>query len=334
MATIHDVAREAGVSIATVSRALQGSNKVLPETKERIDAAIAKLNYHPNRLAQQFRSQKTGDILVILPEIGNTFHTEILLGIEAVARKNHYNVLIGDSHSDADTEEHFYEMLSHKQVDGIISFTTAISPKKLQEYAKDSPVVIGCRYTEDDAIPNVTIDNEKASFDITNYVLSLGHEKICYLAGPSEAHVYRDRLKGFFRALSKRGLAYDPDLILTCPATIQGGYDAVRNVLNAGQTFTAVVASGDTMAVGAIRALNSFGYQVPNDTAVVGFDDIELARLLTPALTTVRQPQNAIGTKAMELLLDRIESKPMRTNRTVLDYELVIRESSGGFRYS
>lgn len=331
MATIHDVAKEAGVSIATVSRVLQGSPKVVPETKERVDEAIRKLEYKPNRLAQQFRSQKTRDVLVILPEIGNTFHTEILQGVEAVANKNRYNILIADSHNDPVAEEHFYEMLSQKQVDGIISFSTALSIDKLTDYAENYPVVIGCRYVDHRRIPNVTIDNSKAETDITSYILNLGHKNICYLAGPSDAHVYRDRLKGFLTAVDSRGAQIDPELIVNCESSIQGGYDAMNIALNTGKAISAVIASGDVMAVGAIKALVSAGYNVPQDVAVVGFDDIDLSRLLTPTLTTVRQPKHQIGARSMEILLDLIDGKPMRTNRVVLDYELVIRESSGSF---
>jgi len=331
MATIHDVAREAGVSIATVSRVLQGSSKVLPETQERINDAIRRLNYRPNRLAQQFRSQETKNILVIVPEIGNTFYSDILAGIKSVAIKNGYSILIVDSNSDPAAERHFYEMLVQKQVDGIIAFSTALPTAELQSYAAQYPVVIGCRYVSDETLPNVTIDNEKASSDITNYILSLGHKKICYLAGPADTHVYRARLNGFLDAVRSRGVDVPRNRIVRCEANIQGGYDAVANLLNSREKFTAIVASGDTMAVGAIRALNNFGYHVPDDVAVVGFDDIELSRLFSPSLTTVRQPKYLIGSRSMEIMLDLIAGKPLLSYRTVLDYELVIRESSGSF---
>lgn len=331
MATIHDVAREAGVSIATVSRVLQGSRKVLPETKERINEAIRKLNYTPNRLAQQFRNQETKNILVIVPEIGNTFYSEILAGVKSVALKSGYSVLMVDSNSDPGAEEHFYGMLEQKQVDGLIAFSTALPSSQLQSYAAKYPVVIGCRYVTCDTLPNVTIDNIKASCDITNYILSLGHRELCCLAGPADAHVYRARLEGFRQAVKMREIDVPGNHIVSCEASIQGGYDTVTKLLNSGEQFTAIVASGDTMAVGAIRALNDMGYRVPNDVAVVGFDDIELSRIFSPSLTTVRQPQYQIGTRATEILLDLIAGKPLLSYRTVLDYELIIRESSGGF---
>lgn len=331
MATIHDVAREAGVSIATVSRVIQGSPKVQPKTKEMVEEAISRLDFRPNRLAQQFRSQKTKDVLVILPDVGNTFFTEILAGIESVAQKNGYSILIANSHQDRWTEYHYFELLSQKQVDGVISFSSVLPSEQLLGYAADAPVVVGLRYVNQPEVPNVTIDNFKAAADMTSYILNLGHQKLCYLAGPAKVQLYQSRLQGFLSAISERGLSIDSGLITNCDASIQSGFDTVSNLLNSGAEFTAVVASGDTMAIGAIRALNAQGLRVPEDVAVVGFDDIELSRLLSPTLTTIRQPQQQIGRRSMEMLLDLINGKPMRNYRTVLDYELVIRESSGSF---
>ena len=331
MSTIRDVAREAGVSIATVSRVLQGSPRVLPETQERINEAIRRLDYTPNRLAQQFRSQETKNILVIVPEIGNTFYADIFTGSKDVALQQGYGVLIVDSDGNPASDRRFYGMLEQKQVDGIIDLSASLPSGELQGYAAKYPVVLCCRYINCDAVPNVAIDNMKATVDITNYVLSLGHRRLCYLAGPAASHVYRARLEGFRQAVGRRGIEVADSHILTSGTSIQGGYDAMSKLINsAGDTFTAVIASGDTMAVGAIRALNDAGYRVPDDVAVVGFDDIELSRIFRPSLTTVRQPRYQIGERATEILLDLIAGKPLRTYRTVLGYELIIRESSGG----
>lgn len=332
MATIRDVAKEAGVSIATVSRVLQGSARVHPDTQQRINDAIRKLDYTPNKLAQQFRSQETKNLLVIVPEIGNMFYTEILAGIKSVASKRGYSILIVDSGSDPKVEEHFYAMMSQKQVDGIIAFSTALPSTVLDSYSKQYPIVIGCRYVNSDSLPNVSIDNIKACCDITSYVINLGHRQICYLAGPSDNHVYKARLEGFLQAAKQRDIQIPANHILDSEASIQGGYDATMKLVTSSEPFTAIVASGDTMAVGAIRALNDMGYRVPDDVAVVGFDDVELSRLLNPTLTTVRQPKFQIGVLATEIVLDLIAGKPIRNNRTILDYELVIRESSGSFR--
>lgn len=330
MPTIHDVARESGVSISTVSRVIQGASNVLPETRERVEEAIRKLDYHPNRLAQQFRTQQTKNILVIVPSIGNTFYSEILAGIESVANKHDYALLLVDSHGKGDIEMRCCDMLAQKLVDGIITFSTGIQKDKLKQLARQYPIVIACRYFADTTIPNVTIDNIKAIKDISGYLLNLGHRRVCYLAGPSDILLYQDRLGGFQEALRERGLKVDPDLILHCDASIRGGYDAVSALLNARRDFTALVASGDTMAIGAIRALNDAGLKVPGDVAVVGFDDISMSTLFTPTLTTVRQPKYQIGARAMEKLLDLISGKELSNWRDVLNYELVIRESSGG----
>lgn len=330
MPTIHDVARESGVSISTVSRVIQGASNVLPETRERVEEAIRRLDYHPNRLAQQFRTQQTKNILVIVPSIGNTFYSEILAGIESVANKHDYALLLVDSHGRADIEMRCCDMLAQKLVDGIITFSLGIQKDKLKQLARQYPIVIACRYFADSTIPNVTIDNIKAIKDITGYMLNLGHRRICYLAGPSDILLYQDRLSGFTEALRERGLPIDPELILHCDASIRGGYDAVSAILNARLSFTALVASGDTMAIGAIRALNDAGFKVPDDVAVAGFDDISMSTLFTPTLTTVRQPKYQIGARAMEKLLDVISGKELSNWRDVLNYELVIRESSGG----
>jgi len=332
MATIHDVAKEAGVSISPVSRVIQGASNVLPETRAKIEDVIQRLNYHPNRLAQQFRTQQTKNILVIVPEIGNTFFSDILDGIEQVASKNSYSILLVNSHGNCVIETKSYETLAQKFVDGIITFSIGIPEDELKQLAKQYPIVIGCRYFADGSIPNVTIDNIKASKDITSYMLNLGHKKVCYLAGPEDILIYGDRLKGYYSAFYDRNLPVDENLIIKCEPSVQGGYDAISSLIgNANVKFSAVVASGDTMAIGAIRALNDHGRKVPEDVAVSGFDDIELSALFSPTLTTVRQPKYQIGVRCAEKLLDLIAEKPLLNYRDILNYELVIRESTGSF---
>lgn len=332
MANIHDVAREAGVSISTVSRVIQGASNVLPETRTRIEEAIQHLNYHPNRLAQQFRTQQTKMILVIVPEIGNPFFADILTGIEDVAAKVDYNVLLVDSHGNRAVESRCYEMLSQKLVDGIITFSVGIPKEELKQLASQYPVVIGIRYFSEKTIANVTIDNIKATKDITSYMLNLGHKRICYLGGPEGVPIYQDRASGYMEALKERGIPVDHSLIVHCTPDVQGGYDAISSLLHdADRKFTAIVASGDIMAIGAIRALNDRGLKIPDDVAISGFDDIAFSALVTPSLTTVRQPKHQIGVRTMEKLMDLIAGKTLASNRDVLNYEIVIRESSGGF---
>ena len=332
MPTIRDVAHEAGVSIATVSRVFQGGDNVLPETKERVLNAARLLDYHPNRLAQQFRMQESRNIVVIIPELGNPFYTEIFAGIENVAQAHHYSVFIKDSHGDPEAEAHIYDQIGQKQLDGVITFSTSVPREEMHRYAGQYPIVVACRYFGAGSLPNVTIDNIKAIKDMVNYMIGLGHRQICYLAGPSDILLYRDRTSGYLAALADRGLPVDESLIVNCEASIQGGYDAINALMSKKPLpFSAVVASGDTMAIGAIRALASHGISVPGDVAVSGFDDIELSALFSPSLTTVRQPKYQIGVRCMEKLLDLIDGKTPAMLREVFPYELVIRESSGNF---
>lgn len=332
MTSIHDVAKEAGVSISTVSRVLNVSSNVLPETRALVEDAIQRLNYHPNRLAQQFRSQQTKMVLVIVPEIGNSFFSDILIGIEEVASKLDYNVLLVDSHGNHTIESRCYEMLTQKLVDGIITFSIGIPKEDLTRLAAQNPIVVGIRYFADQNVANVTIDNIKAIKDITSYMLNLGHKKICYLAGPADVPVYKDRISGYKEALRERGIPINQSLITNCQPDVQGGYDAISSLLhNSDQKFSAIVASGDIMAIGAMRALNDRGLKVPDDVAISGFDDIAFAALVTPSLTTVRQPKHQIGVRTMEKLMDLIDGKSLSSHRDILNYEIVLRESSGSF---
>jgi LacI family repressor for deo operon, udp, cdd, tsx, nupC, and nupG len=163
-------------------------------------------------------------------------------------------------------------------------------------------------------------------------MLNLGHKRICYLAGPADVPIYQDRILGYMEALKERKIPVDYNLIVNCTPDVQGGYDAISSMLHdADNKFSAIVASGDIMAIGAIRALKDYGLKVPDDMAISGFDDIPFAALVSPSLTTVRQPRYQIGVRTMEKLLDLIAGKTLVANRDVMNYELVIRESSGEF---
>ncbi|MBQ6385804.1 MAG: LacI family DNA-binding transcriptional regulator [Lachnospiraceae bacterium] len=331
MPTIEDVAREAGVSTATVSRIIHNSSQVLPETRRKVEEVIERLNYHPNRLARQFRTQRTGNILVLLPEPDNSFFHGIIAGIESVAAQQGYHVLIAATHNDPAQITYYFECLQQKQIDGIITFSAEIDPETLQKYASQFPIVAAIRYYKGMKVPNVTIDNRKAARDITSYLLNLGHRQVACLAGDTDIILYRDRLDGFFDAMKERGLEADPSLIIRSDVSIESGLDAAAKLLGAGVPFTGIVTCGDTMAIGAARALKNAGIKVPDDVAVTGFDDIPLSALFSPPLTTVRQPRRQIGIRCMEKLLDLIEGRPLPNRQEVLPYELVIRESSGNF---
>ena len=336
MATIQDVVKLSGVSVATVSRVIHNSPNVLPATREKVLEAIRELDYHPNRLAQQFRTQCTNCILVLLPRLGDSFYSEILNGIEDVASGAGYHIFIANTGNKPELAKFNYESLIQKQYDGVIDFSACLPKEYMAEIASQNPVVVGCRYFSNANIPNVTIDNMAASKEMTEYMLNLGHKNILYLSGNTDLAIYRSRLYGFQQAMEERGLPVDEKCLLFVDhPDIQRGHDATVQLLRSGIDFTAIITSGDTLAVGAIKALQEKGLQVPEDVGVCGFDDIELSSLLTPTLTTIRQPRNLLGRQCMEKLLGRISGTDTNpSEQIVLPYELVIRQSSGKVRNS
>ena len=333
MATIQDVVELSGVSVATVSRVIHNSPNVRPATREKVLAAIRELDYHPNRLAQQFRTQRTKCVMVLLPRLGDSFYSEILKGIEEVASSAGYHILIANTGNNQELAKFSYESLIQKQNDGIIDFSACLPKEYMEEIASQNPVVVACRYLNNSSVPNVTIDNMAASREMTEYMLNLGHRRIAYIGGNTELALYRSRLYGYQQALEDRGIPLDEHIICVAEPDIHGGYDTAMQLLRSGEKFTAIVTSGDTLAVGAIKALQEKNLQVPEDVAVCGFDDIELSSLLNPTLTTIRQPRNLIGRQAMEKLLGLISGRDDNlSEQIVLPYELVIRASSGKFR--
>ena len=333
MATIQDVVKLSGVSVATVSRVLHDSPNVLPETREKVLEAIKALDYRPNKLAQQFRTQRTRSVLVLLPRLGDSFYAEILKGIESVADEEGYHIFVANTSNQAEKEKYYYECLIQKQIDGIIDFSARLPKDYMNEIARQHPVVVACRYLADAELPNVTIDNLAASREMTDYMLNLGHERIAYLCGNTGLAIYKSRREGYCQALQNRGIPVDDSLLCMADPEVQGGYDAALRLIRSGVQFSAIVTSGDTLAVGAIQALKASGLRVPEDVAVCGFDDIELSSLISPTLTTVRQPRNLIGRRSMEKILDCISGNGKRANeQIVLDYEIVIRQSSGKYR--
>lgn len=327
--TIHDVAKAAGVSLATVSRVVRGQDNVRPKTKDKVMAVIKELGYQPNALARQLRTQETGVVIAIVPDISNSFFHEMLRGIEEEAEKCGYQVLIADMHNEPSIEKHYYHAIQQRQADGVISLSANVAGKLLQEVAEEYPIVVACQYMENKAIPNVTIDNKEASMIMTEHLLNLGHRKIAFLSGPEDFPLYRDRCNGYLEALSRRGITPDPGLIQYTTPSIQGGFEGTEALLAVDPSFTAVYAAGDTMAIGAMKALKKYGKQIPSDCAVVGFDDIELSSVWEPALTTIRQPKYRMGAQAFQKLYKLMKKEPILYAQEILPYELVIRESCG-----
>lgn len=329
MISITDVAKAAGVSTATVSRVLHNSDAVKPATRDQVLAVIDQMNYKPNALARQMRTQKTKTVIVIVPDLGNTFFSEILYGIEKCATKHGYQILIANMHNQPSIEKYYFKAVQEHSVDGVISLSASVAKRLMEQVAKEHPIVVACQYLESDNIPNITIDNISAAESITNHLIQLGHKQIAHIAGPPTIPLYKDRLNGYISALTKNNIPIDLEMVSFGESSIQHGYDGMKNLLESGKSFSAVFTAGDIMAVGAIKAIKDAGLRVPQDCAVVGFDDIEISAFCDPPLTTVRQPRYQIGETAFKMLLKLMNKSQLNDPQVVLDYDIVIRESCG-----
>mgnify|MGYP001187427210 CR=1 FL=1 len=327
MVRISDVAKLANVSTATVSRVLSNSGNVKKETTEKVLEAIRKLNYQPNMLARQLRKLETKTILVVVPDITNTFFSKVLRGIEHVAIENDYEVLLGDTGNNIERESGYLNILRQRKADGMILLTARLESHVLEEIASEFPVVLACEYLEGSTIPTVSIDNISSARKATEYLIHLGHRRIGFISGPLNVILSRDRLKGFRQAMAQHGIPVESFLVQEGDFSFESGYNMMMKFLALDQPPTAVFASNDEMAIGAIKAIKSKGLRVPDDISVVGFDDIQFASIYEPALTTISQPMFEIGKKAMELLIKLINKDELEKSQYILEDRLVVRET-------
>lgn len=327
MVRIADVARMANVSTATVSRVISNAGTVKKETAEKVLEAIKKLNYQPNMLARQLRTSETKTILVVVPDITNTFFSAVLRGIESVAIENGYQVLLGDAQNIVERETSYLTLLGQKKADGLILLTARTDQKILEELSQDYPVVLACEYYEGTQLPTVSIDNVSSARKATEYLISLKHKRIGHISGPLNVVVGRDRCKGFHQAMAKHGLSVDQSLVQEGEFSFESGFNLMMKFLSLEEPPTAIFAGNDEMAMGAVKAAKSKGFRVPDDLSVVGFDDIKFASIFEPALTTIAQPTFDMGQKAMHLLLKIINNEVLEKDQFILSDKLIVRNS-------
>lgn len=329
-AKISDVAQAAGVSLATVSRVLSNRGSVKPATREHVLRVVKELNYQPNALARQLRTQKTCTVIVIVPSIANSLFHNIIFGIEQEADANGYQVLIADMHNQPSIEMHYMNAIQQRQVDGIISMSANMTQKLLQEVSNEYPIVMAIQNFQSESIPFVAIDNVAAAKAAVTHLIRMGHRTIAHITSSHSLTLYQERLDGYLAALDEYQLPVDMELVRYAEPSLQGGYEQTLALLSdSSKHITAIFAAGDTMAIGAIKALRERGLQVPQDCAVVGFDDIELSSFWEPALTTIRQPTFQIGQCAFRKLMALMNKESLINLRDILPYELVIRSSCG-----
>ena len=329
MATIREVAESAGVSYATVSHVINNTRVVSQETRERVLAAMSALNYRPNALARSLRQGKTNTMGLVLPDSANPFFAEISRSIEDEAFKKGYSVFLCNTELDLERELFYVDVLSKKQVDGII-FVAAGDQADSLDYLvhRNLPVVMIDRDVPNVDVDAVLTDHQLGGFLATRHLLELGHTRIACIAGPSSITPSAERIIGYRNALEQAGLAYDENLVLRGDYHAQSGLEITHAILQMKPRPTAIFALNDLMALGALRAAAEAGCSVPGDLAIIGYDDLELAHFTNPPLTTIAQPKKEIGAQAVRLLIDRMSQKSSPPRRLVLPPELIIRRST------
>ncbi len=327
--TIKDVARRAGVSTATVSRVLNSVEVVSEDTRVRVEQAIAELGYRYNALARSLKTQATGLLGHILPSIAGPVAPILARAVEDEARQFDYNVILCNSYDSAEKELANIDILLERRVDGII-FTSPMLPEHLDMVRdRDVPLVIVERRIEITGFPFVEPNNQEAAYDAVKYLIGLGHRRIALILGLKNAMLTEQRLRGYEDALRDSGLPVDPDLIADGDYSRQSGYDAMQRLLKLDSRPTAIFATNDAMAIGAMQAARHAGLEAPRDMSFIGFDDTS-AELAIPQLTTVHQPLYEIGSLASRMLIARIKGEPEECpSENILPCHLEIRESTG-----
>ncbi|MCD2324358.1 LacI family transcriptional regulator [Sphingomonas sp. IC-56] len=332
MTTIIQVAAEAGVSTATVSRVLSQPDRVSAPTRERVLEVVEALGYRPNVAARSLRTLRAAKILLTVPDIANPFFASVIHGAEEAARDAGYAVVVGDTRHDPEVEDQYADMLLRREVDGLI-FLGHRMPESLAPLAGGgstvAPIVNGCEFSADLQVPSVHIDNAAASSDAVEHLIGLGHRRIGIITGPPVSPISRDRLAGAMAMAVRHGLAEMLE-VRVGDYSAQSAFEQARDLIDRG--VTAIFCFSDEMAVGAMSALGAAGIACPDQVSVIGFDDLPLARFFHPPLTTVAQPKGLIGRRAVELLVDILRGVQHPVRQVTLAHELIVRGSTAPVR--
>jgi len=334
MANIRDVAKRAGVAPITVSRCINNSGYCSLETRARVEAAILELGFVPNRLASGLRSKRTNTLALVLTDITNPYFTTIARGVEDMASEAGYTVIFCNTDESVSKEQMYVHMLLEKRVDGIMlvpAQSTLDSVELIQKH--NTPLVVLDRRVPDVKTDVVRCDSERGAYELTWLLLSLGHRKIAILNGPKGVSTADDRLSGYRRALAGAGIAGIAGLEFFGSFNLESGYEMTHKALAGTPGLTALFATNNFIAFGALRALQEIGLHVPDDVAMVGFDDLPPALVTFPFLTVAAQPAYEMGKKAIEILLKKLGGGASdQYQEIVLPAEIVIRQSSGQVR--
>lgn len=328
--TIYDVAREANVSMATVSRVVNGNPNVKPVTRKKVLATIEQLGYRPNAVARGLASKKTTTVGAIIPDISSIFFAELARGIEDIATMYKYNVILSNSDQNKEKEIQLIDTMYEKQVDGILFMGGNITEEHVQQFSSASvPVVLAATYDESNKLPSVNIDYELAAYEATNSLINNNKKQPAFVSGENDTVINKLKYEGYKRALEEASIPVSEELVIFGNYSYQSGMTAIEKLLDLGEEApTSVFAASDEMALGVIHGAQDRGYNVPNDIEVIGFDNTRLSEMVRPTLSTIVQPMYDIGAVAMRLLTKFMNKEEVDEQRVILPHRIEKRNST------
>ena len=327
-ATMKDVAKYTGLSIATISKYINGGN-VLEENRTVIETAIKELNFEVNELARGLKTSKTKTIGLLIPELENIFFTSVVSEVENILIQNGYSTIICDYKGSAELQKQKMEFLVKKMVDGIITMPIGNDAENIRAITqKQIPVVLIDRALKDVACDTILVDNLNASYNAVEQLIIMGHKRIGIICGPSDVFTAQERLKGYERVHEDYGMDIDRSLVMQGDYSIESGYELMKHLLGMENLPTAIFVTNYELTLGSIMAINESNIRIPEDVSFIGFDNLQLAKVIKPSLSIVVQPVKQIGEMAANVMLKRLKGDfsnyPLMTR---LKTELLINES-------
>lgn len=329
IATIKDIAKELGISTTAVSKALNNKGGISIKTVEKVKQTAKALGYKPNIIARSLKLNKTKTIGVIISDSSYTFFPEVIKGIESVASKEGYSIILCSTDNDRDKEKKALNLLQNKRIDGVALVASMLTKKEDYQFLKELniPFVFLIRRSEAEEADYVINDNVLGAYLMVNYLLR--YNKRIHFFNINEYNPSAgDRLIGYKKAHEENKIQFDPSLVLSMNPTIEEGYTCMRQLLERGENVKTIFCGCDVIGIGVIEAILEKGLKIPEDIKVAGYDDIDFAAYLRVPLTTVRQPKNLIGCKGTEVLINKIDNELKEAQHAILKPELVIRQTT------
>jgi len=330
MSTIKDVAREAGVSLGTVSNVLNGKVKVKQETKDKVYQVMEKLNFQYNMTASSLRTKMTKNIGLIIPSIVNPYYPELSRGVEDALRKENFTLFLCNSDRNREKEKQYINALLSKGADGLILVKSKLTEKELKQIGLRATVVLVDFDSENStSFCSVNVDDKNGIIQGMKLLEQYGHERIAFISGLQDAYSSICRIESFRKCMEERKILCRPEYMVEGNFSWNSGYTAAKQLLSLKTPPTAIFAANDLMAIGAIRAIFDSGKRIPGDISVLGYDDIEVGNLCMPSLTTIHQPKYRVGTEAVKLLLQDVNKEELFDKQIMMKTRIIMRESVG-----